>query len=99
MKDKNHTCKFQRIHGPKSVTTVILNNFQDACSAKAVQNLRVLMFAATLGDVQCIAHVILYRCWELTKTFETCTDPNYRLERWITGHGNHNIVISLYSQS
>ena len=47
------------------------------------------MLATALGDVQRITHVVLYWCWEITKIFKTCTNPDYRLERRVS-HGNPN---------
>ena len=58
---------------------MVLNDFYDSRSAKAAQHLRILMLATTLGNVQRIAHVILYSLGELSQVFEARSDPSYRL--------------------
>jgi hypothetical protein len=37
VEDKNSPCVFQGVHRPKSVTTVVLDDFQNACSPKPLK--------------------------------------------------------------
>jgi hypothetical protein len=58
---------------------MVLNDFYDSRPAKAGQHLRILMLATTLGNVQGIAHVVLYSLGELSQVFEARSDPSHRL--------------------
>ncbi len=47
---------------------MVLDDFYDSRSAKAAQHLRILMLVTTLGNVQRIAHVVLYNLGESRKS-------------------------------
>ena len=54
----------QRVHCPERIAPVVLDDFHHSGRAKAGQCFRVAMLAASLRDIERIAHSILYNAGE-----------------------------------
>jgi hypothetical protein len=56
VKDINSARIPQGVYGAECITAMVVDDFHDACSSKAAQDLRILVLAAPLRDVQRISN-------------------------------------------
>jgi len=76
----------QGVHRAERVATMVVDDFDNSSPSETGENLRVPVLAAPLGEIQGIAHVILYALRELAQILTARSDPGHRLERRFIGH-------------
>lgn len=98
MQDIDAVRVFQRVHHSKCIAAKIGDDFQHARASKTGQHLGIAMLAATLRDVDRIAHVPLDRMRKHLQILAARSHPDKRLERQLIDHLRHYSAFTIFGQ-